>query len=511
MKIIRNRPSKPELGASALHQELPPPPPWVVLLVDDEPDVLSVTRLALKNFSYEGRSLHFLEARSAAEARELLATETEEVALALIDVVMESDNAGLELVNHIRNELNNSNTRVIIRTGQPGAAPEREVVDRYDIDDYKDKTELTTTKLYTTVRTALKSYHELVIINDNKSGLEKILEASPDLYRPSSLHSFFEGILTQVIALCNLGKHSYIATVKDGAIVTSTNNEVIIQSAQGRFSEQAPEYSVILQQCTEALLNGTSPEGLPDNIEYISLELGDERFGYICLEHQGNLSETDHHLVQIMVNQCTSALQNINLYQDLNAANRQAVRMLAIAAEFRDKETGDHINRIQQGTYQVALKLGLPEEIAEEYGVASILHDIGKVALPDSILLKPGALTPQEFEIIKQHTTFGVNILNNSDWFELAQEIALSHHERWDGSGYPRGIQGEEIHLAARIVAVVDAFDALGHQRGYKSAWGKRDALSELQSNSGTHFDPRAVNTFIELIESEALYAALPW
>ncbi|MBT3309917.1 MAG: HD domain-containing protein [Gammaproteobacteria bacterium] len=223
------------------------------------------------------------------------------------------------------------------------------------------------------------------------------------------------------------------------------------------------------------------------------------------------MSETDHHLVQIMVNQCTSALQNINLYQDLNAANRQAVRMLAIAAEFRDKETGDHINRIQQGTYQVALKLGLPEEIAEEYGVASILHDIGKVALPDSILLKPGALTPQEFEIIKQHTTFGVNILNNSDWFELAQEIALSHHERWDGSGYPRGIQGEEIHLAARIVAVVDVFDALVHQRVYKSAWGKRDALSELQSNSGTHFDPRAVNTFIELIESEALYAALPW
>ncbi len=504
MKVIHNTADQQRSADTA--PECSVLSPWKILLVDDEPDILAVTRLALKNFKFLGRTLHFLEAQSAAEARRVLQQENE-IAIALIDVVMESDDAGLELVNHIRNDLNNSLIRLIIRTGQPGAAPERGVVDRYDIDDYKEKTELTAMKLYTTVRTALKSYHDLVVINDNRRGLEKILDASPELYHPNSLQEFFDGVLTQIISLCNLGHHSCIAIVNDGAIVSSKNEEVTIQSSRGHFADpNSTTHQKILQECTKALLSGDEPENLPSNIDYIPLRIDNHQLGFVCIEHVEKLNHMDRHLVHIMINQSASALRSINLYEDLTSANHQAMKMLAIAAEFRDKETGDHIGRIQHSTYRTALKLGLSEEEAEEYGLASILHDIGKIALPDAILQKPGKLTEEEFDIIKRHTTFGVGILDNSDWLELAKRIAYSHHERWDGSGYPLGLKGEEINLAARIVAVVDVYDALTHKRVYKAAWSQQQALDELRNSSGVHFDPMVVKAFIELIENGELY-----
>ncbi len=439
---------------------------------------------------------------SGEEAKAILRQETE-VAVALIDVVMETDDAGLQLVEFIRNELGNGMIRLIIRTGQPGVAPEKLVVDRYDIDDYKDKTELTVQKLYTTVRTALKSFRDLSTININRKGLEKILDAASELYQPQSIHNFFDGVLTQIIGLCNLGENSLISTVNSGLIITSSEERIVIQAGTGRFAniENNEELQQLVKICSESILEGGMSDQLPPNLMPIPLKVQEETMGFVCLENAHYLTEADRRLVDIMANQCASALKNLSLYIDLKEANRQALYMLAITAEYKDKDTGDHINRLANYTVQIAKEIGISKEEAENYGQSSMLHDIGKVGIPDAILKKPGKLTEEEFEVIKTHPQLGAEILGKNKWFTIAYHIAYAHHERWDGRGYPRGLSGEQIHLGARIVAVVDVFDALTHIRCYKEAWPVEKAIAEIEQNSGKQFDPTIVQALIQLYQ----------
>nr|WP_242445657.1 HD domain-containing phosphohydrolase [Chromatium okenii] len=173
------------------------------------------------------------------------------------------------------------------------------------------------------------------------------------------------------------------------------------------------------------------------------------------------------------------------------------------AAEYRDNETGRHILRMSHMSALLAAQCpGWTEDDAEVLLHASPMHDIGKIGIPDAILLKPGKLTPEEWKIMQTHTTIGGDILSGdkSDLLRMAREIALSHHEKWDGSGYPLGLAGEAIPLTGRIVALADVFDALTSQRPYKNAWSIEDTLQLIRSEAGGHFDPQLVVLFLELI-----------
>ncbi|MCI5210951.1 MAG: HD domain-containing protein, partial [Candidatus Electrothrix sp. ATG2] len=236
--------------------------------------------------------------------------------------------------------------------------------------------------------------------------------------------------------------------------------------------------------------------------EALLLPLGNkqESPGFIYLENSRTLSKDDRHLIQVMVNQCSSALENLKLHFELKEANRESLYMLARAAEFKDRETGDHIHRISEYTRLLALELGMGEEEAEKCAQASILHDIGKLGIPDAILQKNERLTQEEFTLIQNHTTLGARILEQHHCFQLARDIALYHHEHWDGGGYPRGLKGDEIPLAARIVSVADVYDALSHKRPYKEAWAPENSLANLRENAGTQFDPTVVDAFFALI-----------
>jgi putative two-component system response regulator len=176
----------------------------------------------------------------------------------------------------------------------------------------------------------------------------------------------------------------------------------------------------------------------------------------------------------------------------------ETIVRLTRAAEFRDDVTGMHVIRVGKMCESVARKLGMHEEDCKIMLLAAPMHDIGKVATPDGVLLKPGPLTPEEFEIMKQHTTAGYEILKDSDspMLRCAAEIALTHHERYDGSGYPRGIVGDAIPLSGRLCSIVDVFDALTSERPYKHAWSVEEALAELDAKSGTQFDPELLRTF---------------
>lgn len=502
MKIVR----KLKTGADGMVG--PRAIPWKVMVVDDEPDVLRLTELNLRGFVFGDRPLELLEAHSAEDAKQLL-SEHSDIALALIDVVMESDDAGLKLVEYIRKDLNNLMIRLVIRTGQPGVAPERYVIDHFDIDDYKDKTELTAQRLYTTVRNALKGYNDLHTIELNRVGLSRILEVTPDLYnlQRNKLEDYFQGVLMQLIGICKLGKSGLISTI-DGLVATLDGEDVCIRAGAGDFdTANGGEHrrQEIVRLCSQAVISHEAPERLRNGAMVLPLQVGGAVLGFVYLEVGDKLSASDRELIQIMANQCAAALDNFRLHHSLEESYEEAIDMLGHVAEFKDSATGTHILRIQAYTERLALALGYSALEAETYAKASRLHDVGKVGIPDHILRKPGPLTDVEFAHIQRHTLIGDAVLRRSPSLAMARLVARSHHEKWNGKGYPDGLAGDAIPLVARLVAVVDVFDALVSVRPYKTAWQKATALEQIRQGSGQHFDPVIADTFAALIEQGAV------
>jgi response regulator RpfG family c-di-GMP phosphodiesterase len=495
MKLIRTRsePAATELTMGPRHT-------WKLLVVDDEPDIRELTRFNLRGFRFADRDLEILEASSAYEAREIL-NQHPDIAVALVDVVMETDDAGLRLVEYIRKDLKNLMVRLIIRTGQPGLAPERHVIDHYDIDDYKDKTELTAGRLYTTVRSALKSYRDLRTIDLNRIGLAQVLDAAPDIYRITnrSLDQFFQGVLTQIVGLCNLTDSCFISTM-GGVIATFDAQDITVQASSGDLAAQ-DRFAQIRAQCSETILTGQAPEGLRKGAYVVPLLVQRKPVGFIYIEPTHDLNEADRHLITVVAQQCSSALENLRLHIDLAQSYDHMIDMLATIAEFKDHTTGSHIRRIDSYTRLVALELGSSEDEAVLFGKASRLHDVGKIGISDAVLCKPGKLDAAEFAIIKTHTHMGGTILAHDHFLALAREVALHHHERWDGKGYPDGRPSREFQLVTRIVTVVDVFDALVSRRPYKEPWAPHDAAQEIKNGAGTQFDPTIVTAFMKLFQ----------
>ncbi|MBA3670644.1 MAG: response regulator [Gemmatimonadaceae bacterium] len=189
---------------------------------------------------------------------------------------------------------------------------------------------------------------------------------------------------------------------------------------------------------------------------------------------------------------------------ELEASHREIFERLCRVASYRDDCTSEHTKRVGLVSEQVALALGISSTIARDIGMAAELHDIGKIGVPDEILYKPGRLTPDEMARMREHAAIGADALrgSGSTLLQLAEQIALEHHERWDGEGYPQRLRGEGISIAARIVAVVDVFDALAHDRPYRAAWPMPRVLEEIAAGAGSHFDPAIVAAMLAMLES---------
>ena len=224
----------------------------------------------------------------------------------------------------------------------------------------------------------------------------------------------------------------------------------------------------------------------PDELLLRIKTLLETRFLYIQIQSQNQLLEAK-------VRERT---------RELVEAQIEIIERLAVAAEFRDDNTGQHTHRVGQMSALLAKQHGLPDNQVSLIRRAAELHDVGKIGVPDTILMKVGKLTPEEFEIVKTHTVIGARILSGGKFplLRLAEEIAFSHHERWDGEGYAR-MRGVDIPLAGRIVAVADVFDALTQQRPYKPAWPVADAIAEIDRQRGRQFDPGVVDAFLRVIE----------
>ena len=225
----------------------------------------------------------------------------------------------------------------------------------------------------------------------------------------------------------------------------------------------------------------------------------------------GNLIETRALHQQLELQNLTLEEKVRTRTRDLEQAQIEIVERLALAAEYRDDETHQHTQRVGVLAAQLAAALHLPAPEIALLRRAAPLHDIGKLGIPDDLLLKPGKLTPAELDLMRTHTTMGARILSggHSELVRMAQVIALTHHERWDGTGYPHRRRGEQIPLAGRLVAVADVFDALTHARPYKPPWLRADAVAEIVRQGDRQFDPRVVEAFLAVLEGPDAPAGL--
>jgi len=484
--------------------------PWKLLVVDDEKSVHDVTRLALSGFSFEGRSLDVLRADSAAEAMEILQQDND-IAIALIDVVMETDQAGLDLVRWIRKDLGNESIRLIIRTGQPGLAPEKQIILNYDICDYKEKTELTSAKLFTLVVAGLRGYRNLVALEKNRQGLERIALSSNALSTRGSLETFIEGVMIQLQSvLCGDETAFYSRGMGIlGSNGESDPNQQIVVAGTGDYEGCA---SKRLSEIASPKLLGQVERVLKEQ-KTCYLEEGGciiyfrSSYGNHCLLYLNGcprvLDSIERDLVGIFCHNTSYAFDNLHLNREIENTQREVIYTLGSIAEFRSKETGRHIARVSRNAEQLAILYGMSQEESDLILLAMPMHDVGKIAIPDAILHKPGRLTPQEMEVIKTHAQIGYEMLCGSKrkLFRSAAIIARQHHEWWNGDGYPNGLSGDKIHLYGRIAAVADVFDALGYRRCYKDAWPMERIIEHYKKFRGVQFDPEITDLLLDNID----------
>ncbi|QDF67051.1 DUF3369 domain-containing protein [Shewanella sp. SNU WT4] len=480
---------------------------WKILVVDDEPDVHTVTKLALSRFKLDNQGIEFINAYTSEQAKEILSVHPD-IAIAFIDVVMESDHAGLELIKWIRHTLGNKRVRLILRTGQPGQAPEEEVLVNYDINDYKAKAELDSRKLTTCVFSALRSYRDLLEIDKarlqqqkQRQGLERVISSTSGLYELRSMQKFSDGLLNQLASLLEIDSEALLLT-NNCLDAICDNAKLTVIAGTGKFrdltSQKIPKD--IEKLLIEAMEQKSCLYGEDYFVGYFPSRSGPVNLFYI--DSMATLSDDDKRLIDLFALNVGIAFDNLLINKELEQSQSEIIIHLSYLIERRDPNATGHIRRVAEISYQLAKIIGMPEFEANLLKHAAPLHDIGKLLIDEQLLTKKGGLDDSQWHSMQQHAQLGSDILGFSDkpMVKLAAILASQHHEKYDGSGYPQGLVGEDISIHARIMALADVFDSLTHDSSYKVAWPRDEAIKYIRANSGKHFDPLLVSALIENI-----------
>ena len=486
---------------------------WKVLIADDEPDVHIATKLVLKDFSFKDRGIEFLDAYSGAEACDILRRHPD-TAVVFLDVVMETEHAGLEAVKRIRDELDNQMVRIILRTGQPGIAPEDSVVLNYHINDYKSKSEMTTQKMFTSIVSALRSFQDLQTIESSRRGLAKILDAASTMdFRSRNL--FISGLLQQLGSLLDIGDNDLI-----DLILIRQADDFRIMAACGSFEPfvgESIEYaldaesSALVEQVLSSRNAHTDgkrsiyPVSLP-NAGDVAIYIGGAR----------TISEAELALMIVFCEKIVLACDNYEFVeQSRNDQNAELALLakLTVNADYlsipylvnRGRLCRDIVLQMQQNG--VAEKIG--DRLAETIERAAMLADLGNCRIPAAILEKAGALSADESMAVRRHPQAGADLLDEilaevggGRAIGLAREIALTHHEGYDGGGYPQQLAAKDIPLSGRVVAVADGYMALTSKRPWRGAFAHTEAIAMIQSESGGKYDPDVVAAFLSVSDA---------
>ncbi|MFK5891919.1 MAG: PAS domain S-box protein [Pseudomonadota bacterium] len=586
---------------------------WKILIADDEIDIHLLTKTVLKNYTYKDKKLEFISTYSGEETIAAVKNNND-IVLILLDVIMEDDDTGLQVVKSIREDFNNHSIQIILRTGQAADIPENDLVMKYEINDYKEKTELTSKKLITTITTAIRAYENILALQNSKKEIgslyydlkqlmvsfdKSVIASKVDEngkltyvsqsfcktfeYSPEELlgqtHDFLRHKKQDKSTLADVMKSYAEKKAWEGELMYSTKSGHTFWAYVHRFPEYDSNnkfinftnmFSNITHQKKAESLNYelknlistfdkhviVSKTDRSGKILYISTayykatgykknELLDH--SHSVLSHKDTTKEFYQDLWQTISSGkvwrgeikdkkkngdafwlhtiitpeydvkgdflCYTAIsQDITHQKYIEEANRkieilnteieetqkEVVFRMGSIGESRSKETGMHVKRVADYSKILAHHLGMSEKESELLRLASPMHDIGKVAIPDAILNKPGKYTPEEFEIMKTHAQLGYEMLNTSkrSILKVAAIVAHEHQEKYDGTGYPLGLKGSKIHIYGRITAVADVFDALGSDRVYKKAWEDEKIFDFFKKERGKHFDPKLVDIF---------------
>ena len=490
---------------------------WVVLIVDDDESIHSITRLILRNATFEGLPVELLSAYTEQDAMQVL-QDRDDISMVLLDVVMEHDDTGQRIVTFLRDTLCNKLTRIVLRTGQPAQAPERAVIVDYDINDYRLKTELTADRLYVTVISALRAYRDMHALMSSGHGMERMLEYSTHLLRARYYRDISSGMLRQLAAILHVEMTHARST--GGYVLLCTERMETIEEETGIFEGMRHLSPDALPQHARRISPGSIESILHSGIDHFEdtwfVLSFTSRFGsrmIAVLETGRPLTPLDRTMATLFRNNMTIAYDNITLGGENDRTQREILFTLGEVAEAHSHEVGQHVRRVSEIMHLLAIASGCDEETSDLYRIASTLHDIGKLAIPDAILKKAGKLTDEEMALMKTHTVSGHDMLNHSGSpiLSMAALIALQHHERYDGTGYPSGLKGGAIHPAARMASIADVFDALSHQRCYKPAWSIDETVGYLMTQRGSQFDPSLVDLFMSRLDAvRTVHASFP-
>ena len=480
---------------------------WKILIVDDDPEIHRMTSFVLKDFRYDRKALAYVNAYSSEEAKKAIAQHPD-TAIILLDVVMGEKRSGLEVVRYVRDYLKNEIVRIILRTGEAGQAPEREVITEYDINDYKEKQELTTQKLYTVIISSLRSFQYLKTIDRNRCGLERIIESSRSLLKKQSLHQFSSELLNQLVSILSTSRVSFSQAV--GFVANLQSGKWIVTAGIGKFKNRI---GLSLDEILSVSGRNKMRKVIAEKKDQFYKQ---EYFGYfgasedkknlLYLKGDFKIDATGRNLLNLFSANVRIAFDNIALNDKVITEHKAKIAMqrgvlvrLNEVIGLRSIETGNHVKRVAEYACVIAQRLKFSDEDIDILNMASPLHDVGKVGIPDAILLKPDKLSQEEYEIIKKHTTIGAKMLhdNKSQLLQVSATIAQYHHEKWNGTGYPFGLTMEDIPLLGRITAICDVFDALISKRCYKEPWSITEAFENIESQKGIGFDPNLVDIFL--------------
>jgi response regulator RpfG family c-di-GMP phosphodiesterase len=487
--------------------------PWKVIIADDELDVHVATKLVLKDFSFRDRGIEFIDAYTGQEACDAL-RQHPDAAVMFLDVVMETDDAGLRAVRRIREELGNKMVRIILRTGQPGHAPEDEVILNYDINDYKAKSEMTAKKLFTSVVSALRSFQDLQTIDASRRGLVKVLDAASSMdFRSRSL--FVSGLLMQLGSLLDIGEDDLVLIRRGDA-----GNDFVIMAAAGNYDPFVGELvKDVFDEETTALIAQVLASGtthVDSNRSIYEVPLPNLCDVAVYVGGSRTISETELALIDVFCLKIVLAYDNYEFVEQSRCDQSAELSLLAKLSGHanylpvayvtnRGRLSRDIATRMKEAAAQEPIENRFPEIIER----AAMLADLGNYIISASILETAGPLSAENMALVRKHPETGASLLKEvlgevkgGRVAKLAEQIALSHHECFDGSGYPHQLAGAKIPLAGRIVAVADCYMALTSDRPWRKAFPHAEAVAIINQQAGSKYDPLVVKAFVTISDA---------
>jgi len=474
---------------------------WRILVVDDDESVHQITRLVLADANIEHRMLDIVSAYSSAEAKEILANDST-FCMAFVDVVMETDHAGLELVEWIRKDNKNQAIRLVLRTGQAGTAPESKVIKEFDINDYKEKTDFTAGKMTTTVYASIRAYRDIMTIQRSLDAFKQLIKSTHDLLKINQFKQFGSAALNHLLTLMEVESSAlYIARSQRDFDNGSTN---LIIACTGRYVSESDslDNSNINEHVKKLIKKAFDEKNHYSDADCFVgyYEASIDASSVLYIEFEDDAEHFRSGLVELYATNVALILESLTKQHEIERTQKELLYIVGEAVEARSKETGAHVKRVALICELLARKLDLDDNFVDAIKLAAPLHDLGKIAIPENILHKPGKLNNEEWTVMKTHAEVGSELLSQSkaSLSKLSAKLAHFHHENWDGSGYPDGLKGEDIPMEARIMAIADVFDALGAKRCYKNPWGDNEIKSFILQEKGKKFEPHLVDVFLE-------------